>query len=89
MSFALYVPVPCFLTPKTLVKSRNIYLRPTAKTWMAKTGTRTAVAMEFMGHKKRTVHDGYDNVDADDLRAAAETLRTDRLLAFVAKAKPS
>ena len=54
-----------------------------------KTGIRTAVAMEFMGHKKRTVHEGYDNVDADDLRAAAETLRTHRLLAFVAKAKSS
>ena len=38
--------------------------------------------MRFLGHVA-TVHDGYDNVDADDLRRAAEVLRTKKLAAFL------
>ncbi len=54
-------------------------LRATAKTWMRKSGVRTPVAMAFLGHKPKDVHDMYDNVDASDLRAAAEVLRPEKL----------
>ena len=56
-------------------------LRATAKTWLRKSGISTPVVMRFLGHAA-TVHEGYDNVDADDLRAAAEALRPKTLAAY-------
>ena len=52
-------------------------LRATAKTRLRKAGVRTLVIMQFLGHAP-TVHETYDNVDADDLRAAAHSLRVGR-----------
>ena len=51
---------------------------------MRKSRVRTSVAMSFMGHKPMTVHDEYDVIDLDDLRAAAEALRPKKLAASLA-----
>ena len=59
-------------------------LRSTSKKWLRTFGIETAVAMRFMGHKA-SVHESYDNVDADDLRAAAEALRLKTLAASLGR----